>query len=495
MRKILLTLISIVGLGALVACGNSGGTSAPSGPTGGNNAGFSTASLKGTYVFSASGVNSSGNSVDVLGIFTADGNGNVTSGTRDSYSDSGNATQLEPITGTYSVNADGRGEVLLNGSTGQAAYRFVMQSATTATFFQFSSSNDDTGRLQLQSTVAAPTGTYAIRLDGEDAASQRYVYGAVGGITISGTSVTGNIDQNDDGVLNNTSGVLSAPLAITSGSVTSPDSTGRGTLSFAIGGVSHNFVYYFVSPSQIQLASTDNFFLHGYADLQTSVSGSTAGFSGDQVFSLNGSNASGPLLETGRFTLDGAGNVTNAVEDYLQGGSSNANYFGDVTFAGTYSASSNGRWTAQVGGAAASNLVGWQVSPQQSLVLSWNTNSTILETGTLRAQNTTVTTASIDGNYAVDLSGYSYTLGGDVELTGNFDASAGSLTGTFDSQTPGYFNTDVAATGAYSIQSNGRSPGGNVAGVPVVFYTVDANTAYMISTDSTRFYQGKMVAQ
>jgi hypothetical protein len=479
MRKILLTLISVIALAALVACGSSNSVSTPSSPSTGNPVGFTNANLSGNYVFSANGINSSNNSFDLVGVFTADGNGNITSGYRNVYADAVNPVQ-ESVKGTYSVNTDGRGQVILNGNSGQAIYRFVLQTPTSGSFFQFSAGADDTGLIQLQTAVSSPSGTFVIRLDGEDSSGNPY--GAVGALTISGTSITGTIDQND-------AGVLSASLP-TTGTLGAPDSTGRGTLQLTFSGAAHNFIYYFVSSSKIAIAGSDHYAIHGYADLQTA----GAAVSGDQVFSLSGVTTNANVLETGRFTLSG-GTVTNAIEDYLQGVSSSASYFSGVTFSGSYATTANGRWTAQVGGSLASNLVGWQVSPQQSVVLAYNSSSTIVETGTMRAQDTTVTTASINGPYAVNLAGFNYNDLGYVELGGNLDASSGSLSGTIDSQTPGYYNTDIAASGTYSIASNGRSPNANIAGVSVVIYTVDANTAYLISSDATRLYQGKMLAQ
>jgi hypothetical protein len=482
MRKILLSLISVVALAALVACGGSNSTPVPSNPSTGNDVGFTNANLKGTYVFSGNGVNSSNYNFDLVGVFTADGNGNITSGYHNVYADAVSPV-LEPVTGTYSVNTDGRGQVILNGSSGQAIYRFVMQSPSSASFFQFSPGADDTGLMKLQSAVSSPSGTYIVRLQGEDSVGNPY--GAIGGLTIAGTSITGTIDQNDAGTL--------APSLPASGSLTAPDSTGRGTLQLTFAGAPHSYVYYFVSASEIVIAGSDGYTIHGYADLQTTLSG----LSGDQIFSLTGVGTSGNLSETGRFTLTG-GAVTNAVEDYLIGSNTAGSYFGGingVSFGGTYATGASGRWTATVGGSLASNLIGWQVSPQQSLVLAWNGSSTIVETGTMRAQNTSITTASITGPYSASLSGFNYNVSGYVELGGNFDASGGSLDGTFDSQTPGYYNTDIASSGNYSIASNGRSPNGNVAGVSVVIYTVDASTAYLISSDPTRIYQGKLLAQ
>jgi hypothetical protein len=488
MRKILLTVISIVGLGALVACGGSGSfsniTPVPPPPSSGNNAGFTNASLMGTYVFAANGVTAN-NLYATAGVFTADGAGNISAGTRDTVNDGGGQAQNESITGTYSVNQDGRGQAVLNGISGQVIYRFVLQSSTTAKLFQISNTADAVGRIQLQSTMpAALTGTFITRLDGED--SNLKPYGAIGGLAVSGTTLTGVIDENDSGAF--------APQLGASGSL-SLSANGRGTLSYTTSTGSHNFIFYAVSPSRIELVSTDkNFFLHGYADLQTSVAPTVATFTGDQVLNISGFSSNGSILETGRLTLDGAGNITNAIEDYNEAGF----YFDSVPFAGTYAVANNGRWTANLTFTSSTlGVVGWQVSPQQSTILTANSsvaNYTVLETGTMRAQTTGLTVASINGNYAENLSGI-LVNSGNVESGGNFDADgAGNLSGTIDSQTPSSINTDIAESGNYAVAANGRSTG-TIGTVPVHVYTVDANTIYLISTDPNRLYQGLMVKQ
>ena len=486
MRKTLLTVLAITMLALLAGCGNDWHYAPPpSGPTGGNNAGFGMPSLSGRYTLATTGVNVIGNSYylfDVVGSFTADGAGNISSGYRDLYTDSGTQVQKEAFTGSYTVGQDGRGQMQLTlADNSTITYRFIMQSSGAASFFQYSPSADDTGRILAQSSISAPTGSYVVRLDGEDASL--YPFGAVGLLNISGTTISGLIDQNDDG---NVSTLLS-----TTGSITAPDSSGRGTLSLTNSAGTHNFVYWVTSTGHLQLASTDaNFWLHGYADLQTGVSGSTAGFTGSQVYSVGGVASAGPTTETGRFTLDGAGNITSGVED------NNVNFTlnPSVTVTGTYVAAATGRWTATTTGLAA-NLIGWQVSPTQSVLLASNGTSTLLETGTLRAQTTGLTNANISGNYAEDLSGYNIAYPGNVEITANYLADgSGNLTGTMDSQTPGYYNTDIAETGTYSMQSNGRNTG-TVAGVPMVLYSVDSTTMYLMPADPARQYQGKLVKQ
>jgi hypothetical protein len=330
------------------------------------------------------------------------------------------------------------------------------------------------------------SGTYIVRLDGEDSNSNKYPYSAIGGLTFSGSNLSGQIDEND-------AGNVGAQLPAT-GSYASLASNGRGTATYTTTTGTHNFVVYALA-SRIEMISTDkNFFLHGYADLQTSFNSSTAAFLGDQVINISGFTSNGQILETGRLTLDGQGNVTNAIEDYNEAGT----YYDSVPFSGSYGVAANGRWTASFAYASSTlGLVGWQVSPQQSIVLTTSSSISgyaVLETGTMRAQTTGLSVASISGNYAENLSGY-YVGNGNVETGGNLNADGnGNLSGTIDSQTPGAISTDVPATGSYAVAANGRSTG-TVASVPVHVYTVDANTIYLIPIDNNRMYQGMLVKQ
>ncbi len=494
MRKILLTLTSLIALAALTACGGGSSTTTivPTPPSSGNNAGFTTASLSGTYVFSTAGASSA--SFAVVGSFVADGAGKITSGTRDSVNDAGGQALAESITGTYNVNQDGRGQIIFNGSSGQTVYRFVIGANGRARLFQISNTADAVGDIipwpNPNLNISFAQVTYVFRFDGEDASKNPY--GAVGALTLNsaGNTVTGTIDEND-------AGTYHAQVAVT-GTIAATSTPGRYTASFTTATGTHNFVFYPVSQNHIEMLSTDkNFFLHAYADLQTGpISATPAAFSGDQVFSIAGYDTNGPILETGRLTLDGAGNLANAIEDYNDAGL----YSDGVTFGGTYTVAANGRWTSAFTYTSSTmSVVGWQVTPQKSVVLvtgSTATNYNIVETGVMRSQTLGLTNASIKGNYAEDLSGYyNYSPAGNVESSGNFLAAGdGTLSGTVDSQTPTAINTDVAQTGSYSVAADGRGLGA-VGPVPVHFYTVDADTIYLISTDANRLYQGKMVLQ
>jgi hypothetical protein len=475
-------------------------------PSGGNAAGFSTSVLSGTYVYAVNGV-SGNNQFAVLGTFTADGNGNVTSGTRDTVNDAGGQTLSEAISGTYSVNVDGRGQLVLNGANGsnQAIYRFVLSSPSAGKLFQDGSGStsvvaDAIGRLEQQSGAAAASGPYIFRFDGED--TNKFPYGAIGGLSVTGGTISGLIDENDSGVFN-------ANIAATGAiSLTGTRGTAQITLppdqSTSFSGT-HHYVVYYVSANRVELLSTDtNFFLHGYADLQTSTVAATA----DQVFNLSGfdgnSSSVFPVIETGRFTLTSGAAPVNAFMDYNE---ENA-YYAPSFSGGPYTVGSGGRWTLSLssfstGPFANQNLVGWQVTPTQALVLVSYGNNTlvsgygIVATGDMRAQTLGLNDTSLSGNNFAQFFSGSNTSLGNFESTGNYLAnSTGSLGGTIDFQTDTQgLTVDSAQTGNFTVDPTYGRGSASVSGIPVVFYTVDASDVYLISSDASSVYQGTLTLQ
>ena len=400
MHKVLLSILSLSLVALLAGCGTSRHIPIPNNPSGGNDAGFANASLNGAYVFNVHGNSIDGNFA-VTGIFTADGQGKITSGTRDTVNDRGHQTLNEAITGSYFINVDGRGQVVLNGPSGRAIYRIVMESPAKASLLQDGTTDEVTfvnvildavGTIERQTgTPATPTGTYVMRVDGED--TGRNSYGAIGAITFTGNVINGSVDENDSGTF--------APNLVAAGSINLSGT--RGTASIG----SHNFIVYFVSPTQIDLLSTDaNFLLFGGAEAQTSIAGSTSAWAGaapDQVVSLAGVDTRGFRVEVGRVTLGSTGVLTNAIEDI----SNHTAVFSAVSLTGsTYTVAPNGRWTATLvnsSGAPSPALVGWQLSPGRSIVLTSDSNT--VETGTMQAQTLGLTTAVVSGDFAEQLSG------------------------------------------------------------------------------------------
>ena len=516
MRRAILPLIAAIALIFLPGCGeHHHNIVVPPNPSGGNNAGFTNASLTGTYVFTAHGFNfRRGASFAVTGNFTADGNGNITGGTRDSLDDRGRRTSNEGISGSYSVNVDGRGQAILNGSSGQVIYRFVLESPSSGKLFQIGATSnsvriDAVGTIQRQSGVpAAPTAgaAYIVRLDGED--SFLDPYGAVGRIVFSGPNFSGTLDRNDNSVF--------SPNLAATGTINLSSSRGSATLTIGSSSFVHQFVVYFVSPTKLELISSDtDFVLQGNAELQTSFADSVSAFAAaapQQVFALAGVEFSFPRAEVGRMTLAATGFLLNAIEDIEN--SFSPFYFAAVNLSGlpgsTFAVGANGRWTAHLtntSGAPSPDLVGWQISPQRSLVLT--TNNKIVETGTMRAQTLGLTTALVNGNFAEALSGFEAFSDANLELTANllFDG-LGAMDGTLDSQDDATgLNLDAATSGTYSIDPTlGRSTGGKIdasnvvtvipaGGLPVVYYAVDAKTIYFLPAKRGSIYLGTLVGQ
>ncbi len=513
MRKVLLPLIAAIALLVLPGCdGHHRNIIVPANPSGGNNAGFSNASLNGTYVFTVHGANfRNAANFAVTGNFVADGSGNITGGVRDSVDDAGRRTLNEAITGTYSVNQDGRGQAILNGNSGQVILRFVLESPASGKLFQIGTTSnsvriDAVGTIELQTgSIATPTGAYVVRLDGED--SFLNTYGAVGRIVFTGSNINGLLDENDGGF-------FSANLVSTG---TIALSSGRGAATLAANGFVHHFVVYFVSPTKLELISTDtNFVLQGNAEFQSSFAATAIAFAAaapEQVFSLAGFDFSCPFscprAEVGRMTLSSAATLLNAIEDIEN--NLNPTYFAGVDFSGsTYSVGANGRWTANLtnsSGAPSPDLVAWQISPQRSVVLT--SNNDIVETGNMRAQTLGLTTASVSGNFAEALSGFEVFFGANLELTANllFDG-LGGMDGTLDLQDDSFgTNLDAATSGTYSINpTSGRSTGGNIdasapttvipaSGLPVVYYVVDSKTIYFLPTRAGSIYLGTLIGQ
>ena len=136
--KRLAPLVSLALASLTTACGGGGGSNPGPPPPPPPGAKFSNASLAGQYAFSMTGTESCGGQGSFFGragTFTADGNGNITTGLEDVNVCTGVATI--PFTGgRYSVGADGRGVVALTNSTGTTNYSITLSTATAGSITQ-----------------------------------------------------------------------------------------------------------------------------------------------------------------------------------------------------------------------------------------------------------------------------------------------------------------------------------------------------------------------
>src|ERR1019366_6595773 len=147
-------------LGLLVGCSSS------SRPTP-NPVGFSASNLNGTYVFSSTGLDPNGQFLGIAGTVVANGKGGITGGTIDIVGPDFNPTAAQPITGSYSVSPDGRGQIKLGVTT----LDFVLSSSAHGLITEFDTNGSGSGTIDLQTTVpslAQLAGSYAFTLGGVD---------------------------------------------------------------------------------------------------------------------------------------------------------------------------------------------------------------------------------------------------------------------------------------------------------------------------------------
>ena len=218
--------------------------------------------LQGGYAFYFSGFDKDG-SVITVGTFTADGKGNITSGTEDSNRISGVATGASITSGTYSIGSDGRGTLELvvafaNQSPLTVDYQLELGSTGGGHFFEVQPAKTNGDVLQTHGEAvfkpitaagfsnASFAGNYAFLFPGQDLSNKPAALGGV--IHANGTSGTvtpGTSDLNDAGTFS--SGTFTGNFGFLSGN--------RGTASMTLplpkGQATLNFVFTFISPSDV----------------------------------------------------------------------------------------------------------------------------------------------------------------------------------------------------------------------------------------------------
>ena len=225
--------------------------------------------LQGSYSFLFTGFDKDG-SVIAVGSFTADGKGNITSGTEDSNRVSGIATGATITTGTYSIGADGRGTLELTSAFAKQTpvtvdYRLVLDSSGGGRFFEDQPAKTNGDALQthgegvLKPVVgsafgnASFAGNYAFVFPGQDLNNKPAALGGV--VHANGASATftpGTSDLNDAGTFS--SGSLSGDFAFLAGN------RGSAAMTFPLpkGQATLNFVFTFVSASDLYFVECDS---------------------------------------------------------------------------------------------------------------------------------------------------------------------------------------------------------------------------------------------
>jgi hypothetical protein len=443
---------------------------------------YSNASLNGQYVYQMHGSSQLGIYREV-GVFIADGAGNITGG-KDDFAVGGVVSNS--ITGTYTIASDGTGFIQINPTAlGPITFTVTLASSSKAFLMEADTFADGGGTAELQDTTATgttPTGTFVYRL--HEVSTQKPV-SEVGAITVSGGAVTGSFDQNNSGTF--------SQLTLT-GALNAPASLGRGTGSFTDStNFTTNLVYYIVDSGKLVLLSSNTATVEsGNAEAQT---GAVAnGLSGSYVFGsrgdLPGITFDG-VATVGQFTASG-GTISSYVDESMLLG-----VYSNPSLTGTYTTNSNGRVAVSLNSGSIQQVF-WTVSPSRAFFLTNDPSK--VEDGTADLQTTSsFTSATMNGQYAMVMDGIDlspeilarngtlqFDGGGNLVLVEVVNAS-GSGSGAQPAGT---------LTGTYQVSSNGRIVGSlNGSSLNLVMYPVSGSDAYTLQVDGNTNTSGVIELQ
>jgi hypothetical protein len=482
-----LVLAAMAALLMATACGSSGNNGGGGG--GGGDTGFSKASLNGHYAFTIRGFGllpNSTTSEDYFvegGVFTADGNGNVTAGTDDYVQSS--VPYSDAVTGTYTVNKDGTGDLRLNfaGGAGGRGPTFTIYRITLSDTGHFYIVEDDGGATSAGSgekqdstlLTTTPSQTFIIR--NHDVQTSATMARA----TISGTDISGDFYMNQGGT------EIQGAFGGAGNSIGTPVN-GRGTMSYVVNGASHTFFYYVVGAGEFRLIDvTPGFLSIGLAEKQSTAGFSNASLSGSYAFGSTGDSLNADVVNTvGSFTADGNTAINSGSVDSVFDGSVFSNV---LVTGGNFTINSKGFGTFSLvtaQGTLAQTI--WMVNPSRAYFVA--VDGINAEDGTIDLQSGNFTNASLPKQAAFFMDGFDFTSG----IGGIFKDRVGTLTpngsGTLNtSYASSFFDPNVGAggsqgnsfSGSYAVGNNGRvTTQLNGFTNNIVLYLVSNSTGYML---------------
>ena len=476
--------------GYLAACGGSGANITPPPPAGN----FSNASLNGQYAFSMSGVDlNSGAYIARIGSLAADGQGHITAGLEDvlDLGSSNPASLMTFSNGTYQIQANGRGVIVLNVTGGGTLQLSVsLQSGSHGYLVQTDGLASTSGGLEMQTPLQfsanAINGKYVFDFSGISfAGTTPSVISLIGqfGADGNGNVTGGTIDVNDSSF---------APTGATALTASSYqlDTNGNGT-NFGRGMMTldgRTYAFYIVDATRVELLEEDQ---HGGSSgpaiLQTGAIPTTnAGFKGSFVFLTGGSDTTsrgnfGPDARVGRFTADGAGGIgTISFHENNDGnnaqlspgsGISNASYTIDTSNAG----SGRGTFTFHNSSIGTVTYVFYMYSPTRAVIQ--DVSAGIEADGTMVLQSApSFTTASVAGNYSFSWSGLEIVSPSpfDENYVGQYvqtTAANGNISGV----------VDYAQLGLNTINTNGVTLNAGISGTLTIAGDGTQNNTYKVA--------------
>ena len=490
-RLVLPAVLAALAISPACGSGSSGTTNPVAPPTGS----FSNSNLNGTYVFSVSGIDASGEPYAVAGTLAANGSGGITAGTidvngADITNSSGTPTPVadSPITGnsSYKVNVDGRGQIALATSPlGTITLDFVLQDSSHGLLTEFDANATGSGTLDLQ-TTATPSGPYAFNLSGSDFSNGTpNLFATVGNFTIgSGGAITGLQDLSDGGIVSTNNSLSGTVVAGPAAAPATVLATGFGTLTFDV------FVIDSTHLKFIEMDAGSN--LVGDAYAATSATMPT----GTLAFTLAGSYPAANTVSAaaGFMVTDGSGTITTASTfDFNNSGSVSP---GVGQFSGTYAAAGAGRYTLSL--SQFTDGITYAAYPFSGGVFLLETDALGVMSGAAFPQSQNSLAAG--EGYGLNFTGANLSANVEVDDIAEFTASSSgsTITGVADEnfQPGGQPNPSLALSGQYSTPDpNGRgqvaATAGNTSnstlngGFTITYYSVDGTTYPFIETDAS----------
>jgi hypothetical protein len=448
---------------------------------------FSNVNLSGNYTYRIGGVYfdaaNGTQSYSEAGTFVADGQGNITAGIDDFVENSTLSTGQ--VTGTYSVAKDGTGTITINPPRGSVTFAFALLSDSSMYLIEYDSLGSGDGIALPQSVTAlsmAPAGTFIFHFHSSLANSAALgAVSAVGQMTITNGSISGTEDIVRAGI---------PGLSSLTGSLTSPDSHGRGTAVFIdSGGSPSNYLYYIVDSHTLKFLETDPGPLGGgRADLQSSAPFSDAslnqGFTfrgrGDTLTNSFGANCAGA------FVSDGNGHLINGSYDSVQDGIS----VSDVPVTGSYNVASNGRATITLNpqGMNPISLTAWMVSPSYGFFLV--NAADLAQDGRLDQQEgAPFSTASLNGRSAFYMFGSESPTSPWIVRVGvvTFDGNNGVNFTNYYANHSGSTAQHGSMSGNYVVGAGGRVDAFSVGSTTsqVIYLTSDGSGSLMLDASGS----------
>ena len=270
--------------------------------------------FNGQYAFLIRGYDVADSPMAMAGSFTSDGNGNITGGELDFNNGGGVTSVPSPIKGTYttdtSFNNIVRGTITITSytfpnSSNNIVLKFVLSAdGTRGKIIEFDGSgylNSGTMLHQDPAALAAanPAGSYAFGLDSDAPVGGRIV--ETGQLVIAqGGAISGIVDQSKAG--DPMPAYSATPIAAGS-MATTPDSSGRGTMSVTVGTTTSMYAYYVVNAGQVDMIQIDPG--HTFGTVQSGIAHAQAQLTADSF------NTVGPsvLQMTGMDSPHGTQNI------------------------------------------------------------------------------------------------------------------------------------------------------------------------------------------